>query len=167
MRAINAAHRYLYLGEDERDRHWRFQKDGDEFSLGISGRYVANRSELRLDGALHHLGIASLPECTAARALADGQLESVLADWQLMTGTAWLLYPPNRYLAAKLRVWIDHVVAGICNSKSGNTEALARKISVSSFCQPPRGAYQPRQSKCYWSVALIQSALAAIKLEHR
>jgi len=28
-------------------------------------------------------------------------------------GTAWLLYPPNRYLAAKLRVWIDHVAAAL------------------------------------------------------
>ncbi len=111
-----AQHSCLYLGEDERDRHWRFQKDGDEFTLRVSGRYVANHSEVRLEGALHHLGIASLPECTAARALADGQLISVLSDWQLMTGyagTAWLLYPPNRYLAAKLRVWIDFLVASL------------------------------------------------------
>jgi hypothetical protein len=28
-------------------------------------------------------------------------------------GMAWLLYPPNRFLAAKLRVWIDYLVAGL------------------------------------------------------
>jgi hypothetical protein len=43
---------------------------------------------------------------------------SLLDDWEHAThyaGTAWLLYPPNRFLAAKLRVWIDHVVAGLAN----------------------------------------------------
>ncbi|MDD2880677.1 MAG: LysR family transcriptional regulator [Rhodoferax sp.] len=109
-------HSCLYLGEDERDRHWRFQKDGDMATVRVSGRYVVNHSEMRLDGASSHLGMASLPEFTAAAALASGQLVCVLPDWAHLTdyaGTAWLLYPPNRYLPAKLRVWIDFVVAGL------------------------------------------------------
>jgi len=111
-----AQHSCLYLGEDERDRHWRFQKNGDVATVRVSGRYVANHSEVRLDGALNHLGVASLPEFIAAPALAKGALAIVLADWAHLTdyaGTAWLLYPPNRYLPAKLRVWIDFVVAGL------------------------------------------------------
>jgi DNA-binding transcriptional LysR family regulator len=111
-----AQHSCLYLGEDERDRDWRFRKDGDEVTVRVSGRYVANHSEVRLDGALQHLGLASLPDFTARQALASGQLVTVLSDWTHVTdyaGTAWLLYPPNRYLPAKLRVWIDFVVAGL------------------------------------------------------
>jgi DNA-binding transcriptional LysR family regulator len=111
-----AQHSCLYLGEDERDRHWRFQKAGEVTTVRVSGRYVANHSEVRLAGALGHLGIASLPEFTARQALANGQLVSVLDAWSHLTdyaGTAWLLYPPNRYLPAKLRVWIDFVVAGL------------------------------------------------------
>jgi DNA-binding transcriptional LysR family regulator len=59
-----------------------------------------------------------LPEFTARPSLASGELVSLLDDWEHAThyaGTAWLLYPPNRFLAAKLRVWIDHVVAGLAN----------------------------------------------------
>jgi len=111
-----AQHSCLYLGEDERDRDWRFRQRGDEVTVRVSGRYVANHSEVRLDGALQHLGLASLPDFTARQALASGQLVSVLDDWTHVTdyaGTAWLLYPPNRYLAPKLRVWIDFVVAGL------------------------------------------------------
>ncbi|MBK1684406.1 LysR family transcriptional regulator [Rhodoferax fermentans] len=111
-----AQHSCLYLGEDERDRHWRFRQGGDEVTVRVSGRYVANHSEVRLDGALQHLGLASLPDFTTRQALASGQLVSVLDDWTHVTdyaGTAWLLYPPNRYLAPKLRVWIDFVVAGL------------------------------------------------------
>ncbi|MBT3066402.1 LysR family transcriptional regulator [Rhodoferax sp. U11-2br] len=109
-------HSCQYLGEDERDRHWRFRQGGDEVTVRVSGRYVANHSEVRLDGALQHLGLASLPDFTTRQALASGQLVSVLDDWTHVTdyaGTAWLLYPPNRYLAPKLRVWIDFVVAGL------------------------------------------------------
>ena len=111
-----AAHSCLYLGEDERDRHWRFRRDGQETSVKVSGRYVANHSEVRLEGALHDLGIASLPSFTAQTHLASGALVAVLNEWEHCThygGTAWLLYPSNRFLAAKLRVWIDHVVAGL------------------------------------------------------
>jgi DNA-binding transcriptional LysR family regulator len=113
-----AQHSCLYLGEDERDRHWRFKKGGDELAVRVSGRYVANHSEVRLEGALQSLGIASLPEFTARASLASGALVRVLDDWEHLThyaGMAWLLYPPNRCLAAKLRVWIDHLVAGLAS----------------------------------------------------
>ena len=111
-----AQHSCLYLGEDDRDRHWRFQRGAEEVTVRVSGRYVANHSEVRLDGARQHLGIASLPEFTAREALARADLVTVLDDWEHKTdyaGTAWLLYPPNRFLAAKLRVWIDFLVAAL------------------------------------------------------
>ena len=111
-----AQHSCLYLGEDERDRHWRFHRGGEQATAKVSGRYAANHSEVRLEGALQSLGIASLPEFTARAALAAGHLVVVLGDWEHVTdyaGTAWLLYPPNRFLPAKLRVWIDYLVAGL------------------------------------------------------
>lgn len=111
-----AQHSCLYLGEDERDRHWRFQRGAEEATVRVSGRYVANHSEVRLDGARQHLGIASLPEFTAREALVRADLVTVLDDWEHKTdyaGTAWLLYPPNRFLAAKLRVWIDFLVGAL------------------------------------------------------
>lgn len=111
-----AGHSCLYLGEDERDRHWRFRRGGDEVTVKVGGRYVANHSEVRLEAALQSLGIASLPEFTARAHLATGELVTVLADWEHLThyaGMAWLLYPPNRFLAAKSRVWIDYLVAGL------------------------------------------------------
>ncbi|HEY8905214.1 MAG TPA: LysR family transcriptional regulator, partial [Rhodoferax sp.] len=109
-------HSCIYLGENELDRHWRFRRGEEEVTVKVSGRYVANHSEVRLEGALQSMGIASLPEVTARSSLASGALVPVLGDWAHLThyaGTAWLLYPPNRFLAAKLRVWIDYVVAGL------------------------------------------------------
>ncbi|QDL54808.1 LysR family transcriptional regulator [Rhodoferax aquaticus] len=107
-----AQHSCLYLGEDARDRHWRFQRAGERVQVSVQGRYIANHSEIRLEGALNHLGIASLPEFTARQALASGELVTVLDDWEHQTdyaGMAWILYPPNRYLSSKVRVWIDYI----------------------------------------------------------
>lgn len=119
-----AKHSCLYLGETEDDRYWRFRRSdaadpgrkGEEVRVKVSGRYAANHSEVRLEGALNHLGLASLPEFSARAALARGELVTVLNDWQHLThyaGMAWLLYPSNRFLPAKVRVWIDHVVAAL------------------------------------------------------
>ncbi|MBV7543156.1 LysR family transcriptional regulator [Acidovorax sp. sic0104] len=108
-------HACIYLGEDERDRHWRFECGGEAATVAVRGRYVANHSEVRLEAALQHLGIASLPGFAARAALQGGALVRVLPDWEHKTayaGMAWLLYPPNRFLPAKLRVWIDHLVQG-------------------------------------------------------
>lgn len=111
-----AQHSCIYLGENEFDRHWRFRHTGEEVRVKVSGRYAANHSEVRLEGALQSMGIASLPKFTARAALAAGELVPVLVDWEHATdyaGMAWLLYPPNRFLAPKLRVWIDHLVAAL------------------------------------------------------
>lgn len=111
-----AQHSCIYLGENEFDRHWCFRHAGEEVRVKVSGRYAANHSAVRLEGALQSMGIASLPEFTARAALAAGELLPVLLDWEHATdyaGMAWLLYPPNRFLAPKLRVWIDHLVAAL------------------------------------------------------
>lgn len=111
------------LGEDERDRHWRFERAGGgeaaSASVAVRGRYQANHSEMRREAALADLGIASLPGFTARPALEAGTLVPVLTGWRHVTaysGTAWLLYPPNRFLPARARAWIDHLAAGLAAS---------------------------------------------------
>lgn len=110
-----AQHACMALGEDERDRHWRFERPGEAATVPVRGRYTANHSEVRLEAALAGLGIASLPGFAARAAIARGDLVPVLPDWRHVThysGTAWLLYPSQRHLPAKLRVWIDHLAQG-------------------------------------------------------
>ena len=116
-------HSCLYLGEDERDRHWRFLQGTNETTVKVKGRYVANHSEVRLEGALQSLGIASLPEFTARASLSAGELVTVLDDWEHLTnyaGTAWVLYPPNRFLAPKSRAWSDYVVEVLASGEIRN-----------------------------------------------
>lgn len=56
---------------------------------------------------------------------------AVLSDWEHLSaysGTVWLLYPSKRFLATKLRVWMDPVVAGLAaTGLSGALEASASR----------------------------------------
>jgi DNA-binding transcriptional LysR family regulator len=109
-----SGHDCIYLGEHANDNRWVLQQGALSQSVVVQGRYIANNTEMRLAAALDAWGIASLPVFTAQAALAEGRLQRVLADWELLTayrGSAYLLYPPNRYLAPKLRVLIDYLEA--------------------------------------------------------
>ncbi|WP_458762161.1 LysR family transcriptional regulator [Cupriavidus basilensis] len=112
-----AEHDCLYLGETADDNRWRLRRDTETQTVTVSGRYVANHAGARLEASQQDLGIASLPEFTAALALQAGELVRVLPDWELQArayvGTVWLLYPPNRFLPPKVRALIDYLAAHI------------------------------------------------------
>ncbi|HEU0202782.1 MAG TPA: LysR substrate-binding domain-containing protein, partial [Burkholderiaceae bacterium] len=73
-------------------------------------------SEMRLGAVLAHFGIGRVPHFTAQRALDEGSVVPVLSDWELLgpyQGTAYVLYPPSRRLAPKLRAFIDHLAEAL------------------------------------------------------
>lgn len=107
-----AAHNCITLGEDARDARWKFYRDGKSASVTVNARYAVNHTGARLDAALQHLGIASLPWFTARHALQQGQILPVLADWRFQTrycGALWLLHLPTRHLPARVKVFMDFI----------------------------------------------------------
>ncbi|AGB83154.1 LysR family transcriptional regulator [Serratia rubidaea] len=109
-----AQHSCIYLGETPHDARWRFRRAGRTQTVNVRGRYAANHTGVRLDAVRQHIGIGSLPYFTARQALADGELVQVLPEWEFLSnyrGGLWLLYAPTPHLPARLRVFIDHLVA--------------------------------------------------------
>jgi len=114
-----ARHSCLSLGEQPHDNHWCFQRKGAPFGgpletaeVAVHGRYVANHSEMRLDAVLAHLGVGCIPNFVALPALQCGEVVPVLPDWEFQAtyhGTAYVLWPPSRFLPPKCRVLIDHL----------------------------------------------------------
>ncbi|PHI28515.1 LysR family transcriptional regulator [Budvicia aquatica] len=108
-----ANHSCIYLGETPADTRWKFKRGTESVQVDIHGRYAANHTVVRLDAALNHIGIASLPYFTARTALQQGKCIQVLPEWDFISsyyGSAWLLYSPTRYLPLKLKVFIDYLV---------------------------------------------------------
>jgi len=107
------AHSCLYLGEKERDNRWRFTRGEESVEVVVHGRYIANHSEIRLDGVLADLGIGCIPHFVARDGLDRGIISGVLTAWNFQSnyaGQAYILYPPTRFSVPKFRALIDHLV---------------------------------------------------------
>jgi len=84
---------------------------GDE-EMEVSPRYnlLVNDTNSLLAAGVAGLGIIRTP-CYAARdALASGKLVPLLEGWKAPPVPVSVVYAPNRYLSAKVRVFIDWVV---------------------------------------------------------
>ena len=64
-----------------------------------------------LAAGLAGLGMLWLPHYMAKPHLASGELVRLFEDWQMKPIPMYLAFPPNRHVSAKLRVFIDWVVA--------------------------------------------------------
>ncbi|ANF56566.1 LysR family transcriptional regulator [Halotalea alkalilenta] len=109
-----AEHACIFLGETPADSLWRLARGSEQRRVAVRGRYACNHSEARLEAALAGLGIATLPRFTAARALAEERLRRVLPEWRYTStyhGTAWLLYPPKRFVPPRLRAFGEYLAS--------------------------------------------------------
>lgn len=64
-----------------------------------------------LAAGLAGLGMLWLPHYMAKPHLASGELVRLFEDWQMKPMPMYLAFPPKRHVSAKLRVFIDWVVA--------------------------------------------------------
>ncbi|MAU23539.1 MAG: LysR family transcriptional regulator [Martelella sp.] len=87
-----------------------FRKDDE--ALEINARHILAVNDARsfLSAALAGLGVAPLPLFMAAEPLAKGELLRVLPDWQIDPIPLYIVYPPNRHLSNKVRVFVDWLV---------------------------------------------------------
>ncbi len=92
----------------------------DAQTVEVKGRYITNHVGARLEAALQHLGIACLPDFSAAEARRNGDLVQVLAEWvfeaRAYIGPVWLLYPPSRFLPTKVRTLMDYLASHLLDT---------------------------------------------------
>jgi len=81
---------------------------GDEV-LEISGRYIVavNDGNTYVAAGLAGLGILKMPAFMAADDLASGALRPILTEWTSDPIPLYIVYPPNRHLSTKLRVFVE------------------------------------------------------------
>lgn len=58
-----------FILKDEGHARWKYRKGNKQVSADVHGRYAANRTGVRLDSVLRHIGIGGLPYFTARYAL--------------------------------------------------------------------------------------------------
>jgi DNA-binding transcriptional LysR family regulator len=118
-----AGHSIMYLGYDSFDDRLLLARGEARHELRMKGRATVSNSIAMLALAQAGVGLAVLPDFTAAAALREGTVQRVLPDWQL--GGAYrarpvrLLYAPTRHVPGKLRAFIDHLVQAVAEEQSG------------------------------------------------
>ena len=84
---------------------WRIGKE----TIAVQPRVLTNNTESVRAAALAGLGLAAVPEWLVADALVAGQLTRVFADHETPSGGIYAVYPTNRLLASRVRLFVDHL----------------------------------------------------------
>lgn len=78
--------------------------------IAVQPRLLVNDSESLRAAALGGLGLVAAPEWLVADGLVAGQLVRVLDSHPPPSGGLYAVYPTNRLLAPRVRVFVDHLV---------------------------------------------------------
>jgi DNA-binding transcriptional LysR family regulator len=103
-------HRCLSYGHTTSMQRWHLSEKGKQISVSIGACLSSTNGDALRDAAVKGIGIAQLPTFIVGRDIAEQRLQVVLPDNQPDDLTIHALYAPNRYLAAKTRVFIDFLV---------------------------------------------------------
>jgi len=105
-----AAHRCLTYGHSTSLQRWQLTRDGEAENFAVNSALCSNNGDVLCAAALSGQGITMLPTFIVGKDIAAGRLQLVLEKNPPSALDAFALYSPNRYLAAKTRLLIDHLV---------------------------------------------------------
>lgn len=97
----------LHYGNLAGGNRWRLSGPDGEHDLRVTGPICSNNGEVLKEAVLKGLGIALLPSFIVGPELRRRALETVLTGYEPPPVSIHAVYPPNRRLAAKVRVFID------------------------------------------------------------
>ena len=86
-----------------------FEKDGVRVDVAPEGPLAVNDSSVYLDACLAGLGIAQMPSSTAREYIESGMLELILGEWLSEPLPLSIVYPLNRNLSNKVRVFVEWI----------------------------------------------------------
>jgi DNA-binding transcriptional LysR family regulator len=103
----------------ESGRRWPFAFEAGDQSTEVMGRYIAsfNDGTSYVQAAVAGLGVIQVPVFMVRKHLDDGSLRRILANWKTESMPLHVVYPPNRHLSAKLRIFVDWIAETFAKSK--------------------------------------------------
>lgn len=104
-----------YTGQAKGSHDWRFEQDGEEQSIRISGNFATNNAQALRKAALAGYGIAYVPRCGVYEDLQSGKLIELLTDYKPRYLGVYAVYSYTRHLPAKIRLLIEHIKQGYQN----------------------------------------------------
>ncbi|MET0868730.1 MAG: LysR family transcriptional regulator [Pseudorhodoplanes sp.] len=102
----------------ESGRRWPFSFVAGDQSTEIMGRYIAafNDGSSYVQAGVAGLGVVQAPAFMVRKHLDAGSLRHILTDWKTEPMPLHVVYPPNRHLSAKLRIFVDWIAETFARS---------------------------------------------------
>jgi DNA-binding transcriptional LysR family regulator len=96
---------------------WTFTgPDNVTRSIKVTGNLRCNSAAAQLAAALQGQGVSLQPDFMAEQALSEGRLVAILTEYKTPGVPIRLVYPPGRYVAAKVRVFVDFLVSSFSHA---------------------------------------------------
>jgi DNA-binding transcriptional LysR family regulator len=105
-----SAHRCLTYGHMAAVLRWTLSRGHETFTVPITSSLCSNNGDVLREAALAGNGITNLPTFIVGPDIAAKRLKVVLPQTPPTELGIYALYAPNRYLAAKTRVFIDFLI---------------------------------------------------------
>jgi DNA-binding transcriptional LysR family regulator len=98
------------LAQSGRAMPFRFLREGEKSEIKVEHRVGVNESNGHMAAGMAGLGIIQTFAYAARPALADGTLVEILKPWRPAPYPFHVVYPQNRHVPHRLRVFIDWLV---------------------------------------------------------
>jgi LysR family transcriptional regulator for bpeEF and oprC len=88
---------------------WDFSRDGETIQMPTPASLAVNDSKAYIAAGMAGLGIMQMAGYVIAPLIKTGALELILDDWTSTPLPMHVVYPQNRHLSAKVRVFVEWV----------------------------------------------------------
>jgi LysR family transcriptional regulator for bpeEF and oprC len=88
---------------------WDFRRGDERIDMAMSGVVALNDSNAYVRAGLAGLGVIQMTDYLLMEHVAAGRMVQLLADWTIEPLPVHIVYPQNRHLSAKVRVFVEWV----------------------------------------------------------
>ena len=106
-----SAHRAInyFSSKTGKTYDWDFERGEERVDIPMPSCLALNDPNLYLGAGLRDMGMMQLPTYMAEPLIASGALQLVLQEWSTSPLPIHVVYPQNRHLSAKVRVFVEWV----------------------------------------------------------
>jgi len=123
-------HNCLVYSTDRSGQKWTFGKNGNTFEVQAKGNWDANSVTALLAGARQGIGLVWLPDYYLKDDFSNGILQPILEEWTEIYTAIWAIYPQSRFLSAKVRLFVDHLIQRFRDSFPGQHHTSSKQLAL-------------------------------------
>ena len=123
----------FFSAKTGRTYEWDFTRDGERIQIAMLSHIALNDSNAYSAAGVAGLGIVQMTHFMLAPLMEQGKMVELLKEWESDPLPIHVIYPPNRHLSAKVRVFVEWVADMFNNhpatqmktkfARAGQTEA--------------------------------------------